>query len=307
MIETVLGDELSRSKRALDTVAPVLAHMLANSGNSLVSDAVLARVRGMLNDIAQQLLAVHKGEGGEPFGDALNRLADHVASDAHVLAHLHATAIEAQLTERLSKISAVDPVLSGLLQELVASEDAETAETAMTALASQSRFVQTQRRMQYPITELPPEMLERVLRVWARITPVERDAEVTAAIRDLRADYDEASTRIGRIRRLISSMRGSAIAALELEHAGLALFASALAAQAGQTREHAVLACHECQAARLALSLRAAGLEEAAIARQFALLEPAERLLQGIGEISIARARVLLQQGDAESVPKVVR
>ncbi len=291
----------------------MLGYMLANSTNSLINDAVVARVRGMLNDLAGQLLRTLPMADGETWpqpkdrGDCLESLADQIAADVHLLTYLHAIAVEGHLTDRLSQKSAIDPVLSALWQELVASDDDETAEIAMEALASQSRFIQSQRRMQYPITELPPDLLERVLRIWTRITPVERDAEVTEAMLDLKSDYDEASTRTGRLLRLISAMRGGAIAALELEHAGLALFTSALSVLTEQTREEAVIACHECQGPRLILGLRAVGLDGAAIARQSALLEPAERLLHGISDLSADSARKLLRQSDGSSTPRAVQ
>ncbi len=313
MIETVLRDELSRATRALDAVVPVLGHFLASSGTSLVRDTIVARVRGMSNDLARQLFeAIDEGESASHSRfvndvDGIDNLSDHIAHDIHVLSHLHATAVEAQLTERFSQKSGVDPVLGTLFQELVASDNEEIAEIAMAALASQSRFIQSQRRMQYPIMELPAEILERVLRIWARITPVEQDASVTAALRELRNEYDEAATRIGRLARLIAAMRGGAIAALDFHHAGVALFASALAALSEQKREDAVLSCHESQAIRLALGLRAAGLDERSIGQQFALLEPAERLLHGIGEFPVTRARAMLHRRDATPTPKAVR
>ncbi len=313
MIETVLRDELSRATRALDAVVPVLGHFLASSGSSLVSDAIVARVRGMLNDLARQLFAATDGgESGsradfENDASGIDSLSDHFALDIHVLSHLHATAVEAQLTERFSQKSGVDPVLGTLFQELVASDNEETAEIAMAALASQSRFIQSQRRMQYPVTELPPEILERVLRIWARITPVEQDDSVTAVLREVRSEYDEAATRIGRLSRLIAAMRGGAIAALDLHHSGVALFTSALAALSEQKREDAVLSCHESQAIRLALGLRAAGLDERAIGQQLALFQSTERLLHGIGEFPVGRARAMLHRPDATPTPKAIQ
>ena len=55
-VEAILKDELEREDRALRSVAPVISHMLDTGGGSLVSDAAVARLRGMLSDIARQLL-----------------------------------------------------------------------------------------------------------------------------------------------------------------------------------------------------------------------------------------------------------
>jgi len=298
-VENVLRDELARADRALSGVAPVLEHLLAGTGQSLFSDAVLASVRGMLNDLAQQLInrlqIQTDGEGLFEDG-ATERLASQMASDTPILIHLHASAVEGVLTQRLDQRSSVDPVLSPLWQELIASDDAAVGENAMQALAAQSRFIQGQRRMQLPVFDLPAEILERTLRIWARSTPVEDEPALTEAMRSLKADYDEAQTRLGLIARLIASMRGGLLAALELEHAGLALFVSALSFRTGQTRERAVMACHGQQSARLAVSLRAAGLEAEAVERQFVCLEPNYRIPTGLADLSPDVARSMLEE-----------
>ncbi|MEM6856322.1 MAG: hypothetical protein AAF559_00500 [Pseudomonadota bacterium] len=298
LVETVLRDELARADRALSSVAPVLGHILANSGDALVSDAIVARVRGMLIDLARQFVArlpVEGFEGEAQAADPIDTLAQRFAQDAPMLASLHSAAIEGILAERLEQRAGLDPVLSPLWQELIASSDPMTAETAMQALAAQSRFMQSQRRMQHPVSDLSPETLERALRIWARGTPAEKEADATAAIRGFKADYDEAASRTGLIARLMARMGAGAIAALELEHAGLALFTSALAQLSDQSRERAVLACFDRQSARLALGLRAAGLDAQGVERQFVTLGPTERLPRGLEALSAHSARAMLQ------------
>ncbi|KPQ22796.1 MAG: hypothetical protein HLUCCX21_05985, partial [Porphyrobacter sp. HL-46] len=61
LVEAILRDQLVREERALGSVVPVLHHLLASEGQTLVSEAVLARVRGMLADLAAQLLAAADG------------------------------------------------------------------------------------------------------------------------------------------------------------------------------------------------------------------------------------------------------
>ena len=297
-VETVLRDELARADRALGSVAPVLGHILASSGHALVSDAIVARVRGMLNDLARQFTAGLPCNGpsiSEVLEDPVDALAQRFAEDAPMLASLHAAAIEGMLAERLEQRAGIDPVLSPLWQELIASSEPSTGEAAMQALAAQSRFMQSQRRMQHPAGELAPETLERALRIWARGMPLDQEPQITEAMRHFKADYDEAASRTGLLARLTARMGAGAIAALELEHAGLALFASALAQLSGQSRERAVLACFDRQSARLALSLRAAGLEAQSVERQFLTLGPVERLPKGLAEVSSESARAMLQ------------
>lgn len=291
--EAILRQELARENRALDSVVPVLRHLLASEGHRLVTDAILARVRGMLSDLAGQLLAA---AGRDPAlrvtgsADLAERdaLTETLAGDAALLVHCHALAAESQLAERLHQNHGVDPVLSPLLQELIASDQPVMAELAMNVLAAQSRFIQSQRRMELPLGELPAELFHALTAA---------HGSGGNAVRRLHAGYDEAASRLGLLARLVSGLRRGAIAALSLDHAGPALFASALAALAREPREQAVLACQEGQGARLALALRSADLSPEAIARQFALIDPAAGVPRELAALSPDRARLLLGAG----------
>jgi len=295
-VEAILKGALAREGRALSGVAPVISHMLESSGQAMVSDAIVAKLRGMLGDLAQQLLIagedVPQREPSDP--KIVDALADDLASDNALLDHLFALAIEGQIAQRLERKSALDPVLAPLLQELIASNQDVVAELAMRTLAAQTRFIQNQNRMALPLGELPPELFSQVLSRFDSAELGLDSALVARASANLREAYDEGAGRLGLLARLTSSMRGGAVAALELDHAGLSLFASALASITGQSRDIAVLACHERQAARLALSLRAAGLAPEAIERQFMVIAPAQFLPEDIAAISPERAQVLL-------------
>ena len=296
-VEAILRDELAREARALAAVVPVLRHLLSSDADALVSDAILARVRGMIHDLAAQLLAAEAGRDpvtrGSGFEDpaALDQLAAQLMPDEALLGHCHALAAESLIAGRLQKRHALDPVLSPLLQELIASEDADVASLAMGALAAQSRFVQSQRRMELPLGELPAELFH------ALVAQVQAWAPDSAALVRLQAGYDEAATRIGLLARLVAAMRRGALAGLALDHAGLALFASTLGVAARVPREAAVLACHEGQGLRLAFMLRAAGLMPSAIERQLLMVEPAGRLPRGLAEMSPEHAAALVQGG----------
>lgn len=281
--EAILRDELARETRALGSIVPVLRHLLASEGQRLVSDVVLARVRGMLGDLAAQLIAA--GHVGSP-----EALAEALAADSELLAFCHTLAAESQLCERLHQQRGIDPVLSPLLQELIASDIPATAELAMNTLAAQSRFIQSQGRMQLPLAELPAELFAAVLGAGG-------DPEACAA---LQQSYDEGASRLGLLARLVATMRRGAVAALALDHAGPALFASALEALARQTRAKAVLACHEGQGVRLALALRAAGLTSEAIEQQFLALHPSAPMPRDLAALSPERARLLLGAAGAD-------
>lgn len=302
-VETILKDELERGDRALHGVAPVLSHLLASSGHSLVSDAVVARLRGMLSDLSRQLIVAGQSDSTSHPVDAREQdaLADHLASDSVVLSHCYALAMEGHLTERFEQRASIDPVLTPLMQELIASDQPLIAELAMSAMAAQSRFIQSQRRMDMPLAELPAELFHSVLKRWEGIGRGVGKGPTDAAISTLKQTYDEGASRVGLLARLISAMQQGARAALDLDHAGLALFASALSTFARYRRELGVLACHENQMGRFALSLRAAGLDVAAIERQFLLIEPAQRLPLGLSEISVERASTLLGHTNARA------
>jgi hypothetical protein len=287
--QRVVTDELARGDRALRAIAPVIAHFLRGEGSTMVSDAIVARLRGMIGDLARQLLAAASGDES-----LVDQLADDLAGEAALVDHLHALAIEAQLAERLERRGAIDPILSPLLQELIASDRPATAELAMNVLAAQSRFCDSQRRMQLAIGELPPELFGRVVECLGRADTVLDPEAVADGVAALKRDYDEASARIGLLSRLVSSLRGGAIAALDLDHAGLALFASALGQLTHQDRDLAVLACHESQAVRFALGLRAAGASAEAIERQLALLGGTSEVPGGVAMMPVEQAQDLL-------------
>lgn len=309
-VERLLKEELARGDRSLRSVAPVLAHMLENAGQTLVSDAIVARVRGMLDDLARQLLAAERAETGgapgrheETSSEAVEALAEELAADQVVLGHAYVLAMESLLAERLERRASLDPVLSPLLQELIASDQPAVAELAMATLAAQSRFVQSQRRMDMPLAELPAELFVGVIECWERVVRAQQRGSVPkGAVERLKRSYDEGASRVGLLGRLVSAMGSGALAALELEHAGLALFASALAVLSRQPRDNAVISCHESQSARLALAFRAAGLDAQAIERQFLVLEPGISVPDVIGDLPPDRAQAILARSDARVV-----
>lgn len=302
-VEAVLRDELARADIVLGTISPVLGHLLANHDHSLFSDEIVTRVRAMVGTIAKALLA---GRGDEQFPadglgastDEEDRLAAALLTDDRLVAHCHALAVEWQLTARLEARNAIDPVLSPLLQALVASDDPATAATAMAALAAQARFVQQQRRMELPIGELPADLFHRVLET-AR-DRLGAESEATAA--HLREGYDESANRLGLLARLVHGMGAGALAALSIGHAGVALFLTALGAGSQLDRDVAAVATNDRQLPRLALALRAAGLKPKAVEEQFLYLHPDIALPEGFDDLRADRAIALLEAARRSTV-----
>ena len=298
-VEAALRDELARGDIVLGTIGPVLGHLLANQDHSLFSDEIVSRVRGMVGDLARQMLVAQAHAAGavDLHGvaeEGAPALATALLRNERLVQHCHALAIEWQLTARLEARNAIDPVLSPLLQALIASDDAATASVAMAALAAQARFVQLQRRMELPLGELPADHFHQAMTIWLeRVAPADAEASMNAASQ-LRRDYDESAGRLGLLNRLVHAMGAGAFAALSIGHAGTAIFLSALASATHQDRALTVIATNDQQVARLALSLRAAGLKPKSIEEQFHYIHPDVALSEAFGSLGSDRASTLL-------------
>ncbi len=300
-VEGVLRQELAHGDAVLGTVAPILRYLLTSDDNSVFSDEILARVRGMTGSLVAELLDALVLAGGE------SERRDHPAEEREVLAaaflanpamlgHLHALSLEWQLTERLHARLGLDPVLSPLLQSFVAASDAETAALGMKLVAAQARFSQSQRRMSHSLEELPGDLFHAALlamRTHAGADP-EADQCAAAAEQALRRRYDEANSRLGLVSRLVSGLGGNVASALSVAHAGPAMFLTALALAAGQDRDIAVLSTAESQLARLALSMRAAGMKPALIEEQFLALHPDISLPDQFAQLGADSAAAIL-------------
>ena len=164
----------------------------------------------------------------------------------------------------------------------------------MATLAAQVRFLQHARRMELPLGELPSELFDAALQTLrAHAGERERDAAGRALTR-LRGDYDEGKSRLALIARLITGLGATAATALAVDHAGVALFLSALALGSGQDRDLAVLSTNDRQLARLVLGLRAAGLKRQQAEAQFVFLHQDVSLPEGFDSLRASAAAALL-------------
>lgn len=307
-IELLLRAELATADRALANTRPILRHLLCNDDHSIFSDEVIARVRGLIGSVAEQLVRAVAEAAERPDPHVLDEEAfDHLFAtlldNQAMAAHAHALAVEWQLTERLQARLALDPVLSPLLQAMVASSDAGTSALAMSFLAAQARFTQAQRRMELPVTELPPDLFYAAM-VTMRVQAADDPASAPYAARAeeaVRLRYEERRSRLGLIERLITALKGEAQQALSLEQAGVAIFLTGLAIGSGQDRDSATMTTSESQVPRLALALAACGLKADAIAVQFLALHPETSLPAGIAALRPDRAAAILaESGEAQ-------
>jgi hypothetical protein len=305
-VERVLRDELVEGDAMIAAARPILRHLLANDDGGLFSDETIARVRGLVLNVAEQLLFAQAAaaEVRDRQGYArerLDALAQALFGDTEFLAHAHALTLEAQLIERLQVRSGIDPVLTPLVQELIAAKDGAAASLAMAVLAAQARFQQHCRRMELPLGELPGDLFHRALVALREQAGDDDEPAAEAAERQLRDDYQEGAGRLGLIARLVMGMGHKAPRALAIDHAGLAVFATALSMASGQERDLVVLSFSERQYARLALSLCAAGLAQHAVLEQFLYLHPDVSLPEGFEMLRADRAAALLAASQPEA------
>ncbi|MFV0645092.1 MAG: hypothetical protein ACK5NN_11435 [Sphingomonadaceae bacterium] len=309
-IEAVLQDELAHGDVVLATIGPIMGHLLANHDHSLFSDEIVSRVRGMIGDIAWQLLFAEGEtralEDSRSFAtNNAEMLSSMLAGHPAFLTHCHALALEAQLTDRLQQRCAIDGVLSPLLQALIASDDPAISSMAMSALAAQARFMQQQRRMELPLSELPGDLFHQAL-LGLQDFVVQKNSEagqgegtgpdflVEKTVQSLRASYDESRSRLGLLTRLVMGIGNGSQAALALGHAGVAIFLSALSIASNQDRDLTVISTNDRQVARLVLGLRAAGLKPKQVEEQFHTIHPDIQLPDGIEMLRSDRAADLL-------------
>lgn len=300
-IEDVMRAELAHGDAMIGTIVPILRHLLASDDHSVFSEEIVARSRSMMEDVARQLLFARaeaaKVENSRAIdSDELAVLVNGLCADAGLLSHVHALAVEWQLTERLHGRLGLDPVLSPLLQALIASTEPVVSAAAMNLLAAQTRFVQSQRRMQLSLQELPADMLHSAL-VVLRNHYGGQDAHAAQADRSFCEGYDEGRSRLGLMARLVLGMGGGAHAALSIEHAGVAMFLTALSISTGQDRALSTLTTNEGQVARLALALSSAGMKGVQVEQQFVTLHPDISLPEGFNELGADRAAAILSQG----------
>lgn len=303
-VEGILRDELAHGDAVLGTITPILGHLVIGSQNSLFSDEIIANIRGMATSLAVQLLSeeakARQTEVHEILADRKDKLANELLASSAVLSHCHALTVERILSDHLHERSAIDPVLSSMLQVLISSEDSDISSIAMAALTAQARFMQQQRRMELPVTELPGELFHAVILAW-RTSAGEGSEDITArAEMNLRARYDEGATRLGLMAKLVSGMARGARAALSVSHAGVAIFLSALGNLSGQHRDIVVLSTNERQLGRFALSLRASGLKPHEVEEQFLLIHPEVALPDGFEQLRIDRAQEMLATSQAK-------
>lgn len=288
-VEENLRARLAQGDVAAGSVQPVLRHLLGKESTAVFGDEVLARVRGMVEHMAHQLIAAATKPAAVVAPEAVDQLSGALLEHGDLLAHVHALALEWQIAERLEQHLAIDPVVPPLLQAMIASPEPQTQDLAMKLLTSHTRWSQGHRRMQLALTELPSGLLHEVLLILQ-----DSGADAQPAANRLPTTYDENASRLALAASLVTTMGSAATVALDLRHAGSTLFFTALALGSGQPRDAMILAAFEKSATRLMLSLRAAGQGGPAIGQQLFALLPEAVLDEDVARLSSERAAAIL-------------
>jgi hypothetical protein len=295
-VEALLRDELARGDAVAGSVLPILRYLAGTPHSALFGEEVLTRTRAMLADLAGEILdrLVGAGDGRGHSDGEIEVLTRAFLPSPVLLGHVHALALEWQLTESLQARAALDPVASPLLQGLVSCADADLRAAALAFLAAQARWCQVQRRMGLPLGELPAPVFDEVLAIVRKLVAAEPTLAERARVveAEARRDYAPDATRLGLAQRVVRS-HGN-VSALRVTEAGAALFLTALALGSGQTRDAAVVSTQEGQGARLALVLRAAGLEPVAVEEQFLAIHPQAALPSGFERLAADHATAIL-------------
>lgn len=299
-IEAIMRDELAQGDAMLSTIGPIIGHLLANPSATLFSEETVARVRGMIHGLARQLLMVQANaanaqETAEFVAEETDILVRQLASEEPLVMHCHSLALEWEMGTRLERDSAIDPVLSPLLQRLIASEDDAVASLAMAGMAAQARFSQQVRRMELPYTELPGDLFHAVLVKWKSFSDGIDVPVIDRAESVLRGHFDEKKGRAALFGRLLAVIGEGEPDALSIKDAGTAMFVSEISRTTGLHRDQAVQCCNERQFARLALALRSAGLSPEKVEQQFVHLHPAIVLPEGFATLEAGQAAQLLK------------
>jgi hypothetical protein len=291
-VEATLREQLAQGDAALSAATPVLQRLLAHHDPGLINDEVAARVRGMITDLARQLLDA-RGLGEDVSGSRGLALVAALAGNGEILAHLHALALEGRLADRLEAHEGIDPVLSPLLEDLIAGDDEVLAGAAMAVVTAQAGFIEQQRRMTLPVGELPLSLFDAAIAALRGVADGIEAAEAT-----LRRNFDEGQGRPALLTRLIMRTGSNAPGVLDAGHAGLGVFVTALALAAGQERGVTVMSLASRQPARLVLALRSAGLSPAAVEAQLLHFHPDASPPEAIADLRAdAAAAILARDG----------
>lgn len=295
-----LHNLLAASDNQRITLPEQLQHRITLGDPVLFGDEVVARTRGLLLHITEQVAGARPGasravphELDARSAEQRDAILQAVFADPALLSYAHASALEYAVTCRLAEEADLDPALSPLLQDLASRTDQAVSKLATAVIATQSRFLTDMRRMQMPLRQMPGELLHTALAIGRTYSD---NALLADAIdQAVQVSYDEGATRLGLLTILANLDNFPRQRGLRLEDAGVALFVLGLSSVPGMAYEDAVLLLTRQQMLRLALVLRGAGCSSRTVNHNLFLLHE-QVAAPAVAGMSRERALELLSQ-----------
>ena len=254
-----------------------LRHRIASADPSLFNDEVIARSRGLLVHLTEQLAGGRLPDlCTSGFLEGRDEILHALLQEPRLLSFCHALSFECQLTRRLAEAADLDPLLPTVLQDMIASTDEATSHLAAACLTAQTQHFRNMERMQLPLRQLPADLLHLALNSGRK--RLKNSVVAEAVEQAVRATYDEGATRYSLFGRLITAPDYPGKRGWHLDKAGVPLFLTLLALRNGIDFAEAVLLLSKGQMVRLALSLKSLGCPSKALHRNLFLLHDEDAL-----------------------------
>lgn len=275
--DVAVRELLTAGEQARLELPQQLRHRIAFADPSLFNDEVIARSRGLLVHLTEQLAGGRLPDVcTSSFLEGRDDILHALLAEPRLLSFCHALSFEYQLTRHLAETADLDPLLPPLMQVLIASPDAATSHLAATCLAAQTQHLRSMERMQLPLRQLPADLLHITLNIARK--RLKNSIVAEAVEQAVRSTYDEGLTRQSRFSRLTTAPDFPNKRGWHLDKAGVPLFLTVLAMRSGTDFADAALLMSKGQMVRLALSLKSLGCPFKALQRNLFLLHDEEAL-----------------------------
>ncbi|WP_228243816.1 hypothetical protein [Porphyrobacter sp. GA68] len=269
--DAAVRELIAAATAARTDLAQQLAFAIGWSDRGLFNDELIARSRGLLLHLAQQLAGAELGQNAsEAPANSIDAILAALMTEPRLLAYCHALCLEYQLTTRLAREADLDPLLPRLLQEMIASADAITSRTAASCLSAQMRHLGAMERMRLPLEQLPADLLRIALAIGR--TASARTDVADAVEQEVRTSYQEEGTRYALFKLLVNRPEYPDKRGWQLEKAGTGLFLAAFAERAELEWVDAAALLPAGQQARFALEALSSGCTRKALSRNLILL-----------------------------------
>lgn len=269
--DAAVRELIAAATQGRSDLAQQLTLAIGMSDRCLFNDELIARSRGLLLHLAQQLAGAELAQdAGNAPTNSTDAILAALMTEPRLLAYCHALCLEHQLTTRLAHEADLDPLLPRLLQEMIASVDETTSTAAASCLAAQMRHLGAMERMRLPLDELPADLLGVALTIGRTVSA---NTDVADAVEQgVRTSYREEATRHALLKHLVNRPEYPDKRGWQLEKAGTGLFLAALAERAELEWVDAASLLSGDGQARLALEMLSSGCPRKALSRNLILL-----------------------------------